>query len=58
MPLASSWVRVTVCLPAPRLVLDQSSRWFTPDLLVAFTRVGVEPSMDTVKTAESGPLLE
>ena len=51
----SSCVRVTVCLPGPRLVFDHSNCWVMLQLLLAVNRCGVELSIDTLKKPRSGP---
>ena len=51
----SSCVRVRLCLPGPRLVLDQSNRWDILESLLAVNRCGVEPSIDTLKKPLAGP---
>ena len=45
----SSCVRVTMCLPGPRLVLDHSNCWLIVEFLLAVNRCGVELSIDTLK---------
>ena len=53
--LVSSCMRVRLCLPGPRLVLDQSNRWDKLKWLLAVNRCGVEPSIDTLKKPYPGP---
>ena len=51
----SSFVRVRLCLPGPRLVLDQINHWLRLKLPLAVNLCGVKPSIDTLKKPKSGP---
>ena len=55
VPISPSCVRVRLCLPGARLVLDQINRWVRDKLLLAVNRCGVEPSIDTLKEPKFGP---
>lgn len=53
----SSCLRVMVCLPGLRFVLDQSICWVScPTVFVLFNICGSEPSIDTEKKPWSMPL--